>query len=146
MTQHTKSVVTNRLNTISYHLTCFGENLSKIDQAIDLLEDLKEELDEAGNLNHINDYVSGSLSRLKSLKNEVKSILTIVAIAKSKNTNISISENLIAWKSFIAVLSAYLASAESFAVSTPNYTYLGSISLTGVIEKWVAKMLMGEGF
>lgn len=25
-------------------------------------------------------------------------------------------------------------------------TYLGSISLTGVIEKWVAKMLMEEGF
>jgi hypothetical protein len=30
------------------------------------------------------------------MNNEVKSILTIVAIAKSKNTNISISENLIA--------------------------------------------------
>ena len=78
MTQHTESVVTNRLNTISYHLTCFGENLSKIDQAIDLLEDLKEELDEAGNLNHMNDYVSGSLLRLKSLKIDLSHDISMI--------------------------------------------------------------------
>ncbi len=31
---------TGSLATINYHLAYFGENLSKIDQAIDLLEDL----------------------------------------------------------------------------------------------------------
>ncbi|WP_414517030.1 hypothetical protein [Nostoc sp. PCC 9305] len=78
MTQHIESVVTNRLNTISYHLTNFGENLSKIDQAIDLLEDLKEELDEAGNPNDLNDYVSGSLSRLKSLKKDLSNDISMI--------------------------------------------------------------------
>ncbi|MBC1219021.1 hypothetical protein GNF10_36585 [Nostoc sp. UCD121] len=78
MTQHIESVVTNRLNTISYHLTNFGENLSKIDQAIDLLEDLKEELDEAGNPNDLNDYVCGSLSRLKSLKKDFSNDISMI--------------------------------------------------------------------
>ncbi|MDZ8225772.1 hypothetical protein [Nostoc sp. ChiVER01] len=78
MTQHTESLVINRLNTISYHLTYFGENLSKIDQVIDLLEDLQEDLNETGDLNHMNDYVSGSLARLKSLKIDLSNDISMI--------------------------------------------------------------------
>ncbi|RCJ29930.1 hypothetical protein A6769_34920 [Nostoc punctiforme NIES-2108] len=66
---------------IKYWLETFGENITRIDHVIELLEDLKDELkSEKVDLHTIgiNDYIYGSLTSLKLLKkdlsNDIKTI------------------------------------------------------------------------
>lgn len=66
---------------IEYYLQTFGENISKIDAAIDLLQDLKNELNEENadlQTIGINDYVYGSLSWLKILKKDLSKDIDII--------------------------------------------------------------------
>ncbi|MEH1965408.1 hypothetical protein [Nostoc sp.] len=66
---------------IEYWLGTFGQNITRIDHAIDLLQDLKEELNtENVNLNTIgiDAYVYGSLSSLKLLKKDLYEDIEII--------------------------------------------------------------------
>jgi hypothetical protein len=66
---------------IEYWLGTFGQNITRIDHAIDLLQDLQEELNSENvdlNAIGINDYVYGSLSSLKLLKKDLYKDIEII--------------------------------------------------------------------
>ncbi len=66
---------------IEYWLGTFGENITRIDHAIELLQDLQDELNSENVDLHtigINDYVYGSLSSLKLLKKDLSKDIEII--------------------------------------------------------------------
>lgn len=83
------------IQRLAYYLQTFGENVSKIDQAIDLLKDLKDELDDENVDLHtigIADYVSGSLARLKACKkdlsNDIQTIKNNLSLLTNSKTQV----------------------------------------------------------
>lgn len=65
------------LAQIKYYLDTFGEHISCLDYSIECLESLKEELPE-GDVESINAYLYGALSRMQQTKSELSKDIKLI--------------------------------------------------------------------